>query len=234
MRLPIQLRRTALLLLPILLGAGAFLYLELNENSAGPKQFPRPDGSEAVASEPVPDGGSELATFGSGCYWCAEAVFQQVKGVKKVVSGFSGGHVPNPTYEQVCSGATGHAEVVQLTYDPSIISYAELLEVFWRTHDPTTRDRQGGDRGPQYRSAIFYHNQRQKRLAEQYKSQIDAAGVFSKPIVTEIEPYEQFFPADESHQNYYATHGEQSYCQVVIGPKLEKLRAVFHGKLKTE
>jgi peptide-methionine (S)-S-oxide reductase len=144
-----------------------------------------------------------------------------------VVSGYSGGHVKNPTYEQVCTGRTGHAEVIQVTYDPKEVSYARLLEVFWRSHDPTTKDRQGNDRGPQYRSAVFYHNDKQRELAEKYKQKIDAAGVFNAPVVTEIVPFTEFYPAEAYHQDYYARNSREGYCRVVIGPKLEKLRKVF-------
>jgi peptide-methionine (S)-S-oxide reductase len=175
----------------------------------------------------------ELATFGSGCFWCTEAIFQRVMGVHKVVSGYSGGRVENPTYEEVCTGGTGHAEVVQLTYDPAEISYDELLEIFWKTHDPTTLNQQGNDFGPQYRSVIFYHNDEQKRLAEEYKKKLDSAGIWSAPIVTEIVPYENFFPAENYHQNYYNDNPRQSYCSYIINPKLEKLRKIFPQKLKT-
>ena len=195
-----------------------------------PENFPvlAPD----EAGDAAPPGGPELATFGSGCFWCTEAVFQQMRGVKTVVSGYSGGKVENPTYEQVCGGGTGHAEVVQVTYDPAAISFPELLEVFWRSHDPTTRNRQGNDVGTQYRSAVFYHTDRQRDLAERYKKKIDEAGVFGKPIVTEIVPYTAFFAAEADHQNFYATNPRQPYCRAVIGPKVEKLKKVFAEKLK--
>jgi peptide-methionine (S)-S-oxide reductase len=159
-------------------------------------------------------------------------VFQQIKGVTKVVSGYSGGPVPNPTYAQVCSGTSGHAEVVQVTFDPAVVSYPELLEVFWRSHDPTTRDRQGHDSGPQYRSVVFTHSDRQRRLAEAYKRLIDAAGVYPNPLVTEIVPFTAFYPAEADHQNYFASNPRQPYCRAVIGPKVEKLRAVFRDMLK--
>jgi peptide-methionine (S)-S-oxide reductase len=200
-----------------------------SEHSPTPEPFPVPDpdqGADAAA------GGTELATFGSGCFWCTEAVFQQMRGVQKVVSGYSGGDVANPTYKQVCTGTTGHAEVVQVTFDPGVVSYPELLEVFWRSHDPTTRDRQGADVGPQYRSVIFTHTDRQRRLAERYKQKIDAAGVFPKPLVTEIVPFAAFYPAEDDHQNYYASNPRQPYCRAVIGPKLDKLRKVFQDRLK--
>lgn len=174
----------------------------------------------------------EQATFGAGCFWCTEALFARLRGVRSVTSGYSGGHVKNPTYKQVCTGTTGHAEVVQVTYDPQQISYAELLEVFWATHDPTTRDQQGHDIGPQYRSAVFYHTDQQRRLAEDYKKRLDAAGAFPAPIVTEITPYREFFPAEDYHQEYFELNGRQPYCQVVIRPKVDKLHKVFADKLK--
>ena len=188
---------------------------------------------EEVAATPAAKG-EDLATFGSGCFWCTEAVFLQLKGVKKVVSGYSGGTTPNPTYRDVCTGTTGHAEVVQVTFDPSIISYPELLEVFWRSHDPTTLNRQGNDVGTQYRSSIFYHSEDQKKLAERYKEKIDAAHVFTAPLVTEIKPFTAFYPAEGYHQDYYSTNSGQPYCRVIIAPKIEKLRKVFHEKLKAE
>jgi peptide-methionine (S)-S-oxide reductase len=176
--------------------------------------------------------GHEVATFGAGCFWCVEAVFQSLEGVQSVVSGYAGGHVENPTYEQVCSGTTGHAEVCQITYDPGKITYAELLEVFWQTHDPTTLNRQGPDSGTQYRSAVFYHNEVQKSLAEKYKKELDASGAWSDPIVTEITPYEDFYPAENYHQDYFNQNADQPYCSIVIRPKMEKLKAVFGDKLK--
>jgi peptide-methionine (S)-S-oxide reductase len=198
-----------------------------------PENFPVLEPAE-IGPEPVPPGEVEVATFGSGCFWCTEAVFQQMKGVKKVESGYSGGFVKNPSYEEVCTGRTGHAEVVQVTFDPKVITYAEMLEVFWRSHDPTTKDRQGNDSGPQYRSVIFYHSERQKQLAERYKAKIDAAAVFRSPVVTEISPYTEFFVAEPDHQNFYANNPRQGYCRVVITPKVDKLRKVFAEKLKTE
>ena len=174
----------------------------------------------------------EQATFGAGCFWCVEAVFQRLNGVKKVVSGYAGGHVKNPTYKEVCSGRTGHAEVAQLTFDPGLITYEELLEVFWKTHDPTTLNRQGGDVGTQYRSVIFYHNEAQKKLAMHYKSMLDASNVFDDPVVTEISALPEFYEAEDYHQNYFNNNPSQPYCSVVIGPKLEKMQHVFAAKLK--
>ncbi len=177
--------------------------------------------------------GMARATFGGGCYWCTEAVFQQLKGVRSVVSGYSGGSVKNPTYRQVCTGTTGHAEAIQVTFDPAVVSYEELLEVFWQTHDPTTPDRQGNDVGPQYRSVIFFHTSEQKQLAEHSKQKLDASGLFAGPIVTEIAAFTEFYRAEAAHQNYFAENSGQSYCRAVIRPKLEKMKRVFPDKLKT-
>lgn len=174
-----------------------------------------------------------LATFGAGCFWCVEAVFMDLNGVKSVVSGYSGGDAKNPTYKQVCSGTTGHAEVVQISYDPAVISFEELLEVFWKTHDPTTLNRQGADVGTQYRSAIFYHDEEQKRLAEEYKQKLDESGAFADPIVTEIVPFKEFYPAEDDHQNYFSQNESQPYCAFVIRPKVDKFRQVFGDKLKS-
>ena len=174
----------------------------------------------------------EKATFGEGCFWCSEAVFQRLRGVKSVVSGYSGGKVDKPTYEDVSSGRTGHAEVVQITYDPAQISFDELLKVFWQTHDPTTLNQQGHDVGTQYRSAIFYHNDQQRRIAEQYKEQLDKSGTFKSPIVTEITPFKNFFPAENYHQNYFNANPSQRYCQFVIRPKVEKFNKEFKELLK--
>lgn len=174
----------------------------------------------------------ETATFGNGCFWCTEAIFKDLKGVEKVESGYSGGKIKNPTYKEVCSGLTGHAEVIQITYDPSVISFDELLEVFWKTHDPTTLNRQGADVGTQYRSAVFYHNPEQKAAAEKYKSELNKENVFGKPVVTEITPFDAFYKAENYHQDYYENNPNQGYCQMVIAPKLEKFRKVFKDKLK--
>jgi peptide-methionine (S)-S-oxide reductase len=174
----------------------------------------------------------EKATLGAGCFRCTEAMFQRLEGVKPVVPGYSGGQVKNPTYEQVCSRSTGHAEVVQVTYDPAQISYAELLEVFWATHDPTMRNRQGNDVGTQYRSAIFHHSEEQRKLAEHFRKRLDASGAFGAPIVTDILPFRVFFTAENYHQDYYELNARQPYCQFVIRPKVEKLKKVFGDKLK--
>lgn len=164
------------------------------------------------------------ATLGGGCFWCLEAVFEKLKGVSDVTSGYAGGARKNPSYEQVCSGGTGHAEVVQITFDPSQISYSDLLEVFWEIHDPTTLNRQGNDVGTQYRSVIFYHDDQQKEIAE--KSKTAAASKFSSPIVTEIQPLPEFYPAEKYHQDYYRQNPFQPYCMIVISPKLKKLEKI--------
>ncbi|MEO5783830.1 MAG: peptide-methionine (S)-S-oxide reductase MsrA [Ginsengibacter sp.] len=179
------------------------------------------------------DNNIETATFGTGCFWCTEAIFQQLEGVIKVTSGYSGGHVVNPTYEQVCNKTTGHAECLNIEYDKSKITFDELLEVFWKSHDPTTLNRQGNDSGPQYRSAIFYHNDEQKQKAEKYKAELNQKGVFDNPIVTEIEPFTIFYLAENYHQNYYNNNGAQPYCSYVIRPKVDKIRKIFKEKLKT-
>ncbi|MBP9580816.1 MAG: peptide-methionine (S)-S-oxide reductase MsrA [Ignavibacterium sp.] len=174
----------------------------------------------------------ETATFGSGCFWCTEAIFERVKGVSKVVSGYSGGSVDNPTYKEVCNGTTGHAECTQITFDPAVISYDELLEIFWKMHDPTTLNRQGNDVGTQYRSVIFYHNDRQKQKAEYYKNKLTKEKIWDKPIVTEITKFEKFYPAEDYHQEYYDNNPNQGYCAYVITPKVEKFEKIFKDKLK--
>jgi peptide-methionine (S)-S-oxide reductase len=186
----------------------------------------------APAKEPESGVKTDTATFGTGCFWCTEAVFQQLEGVLKVSSGYSGGHVANPSYEEVCSKTTGHAEVCQVIYDPSKISFDELLEVFWQTHDPTTLNQQGNDVGPQYRSVIFYHNDDQRKRSEHYKAELDKSGAFGKPIVTAVEPYKNFYVAENYHQNYYNNNGSQPYCYYVIRPKVEKFQKVFKNKLR--
>jgi peptide-methionine (S)-S-oxide reductase len=209
----------------IVVGSGRFALPEVRT-----AQRPIPP---ADAPSGPPPSGDQQATFGAGCFWCAEAVFQRLKGVRSVVSGYSGGAVKNPTYEQVGSGDTGHAEVIQITYDPEVISFGTLLQVFWQTHDPTTRNRQGHDVGSQYRSVICYHNEEQRALAEHYKQQLDASGAFPAPIVTEIVPFTGFYPAESYHQNYFANHPQQRYCSVVIGPKVAAFEKVFKDKLKS-
>ncbi len=172
----------------------------------------------------------EVATLGGGCFWCLEAVYQEMKGVLKVESGYAGGHVPNPSYREVCTGTTGHAEVVQITYDPAVVSYADILEVFFTIHDPTTLNRQGNDVGPQYRSVIFYHNDEQKKIAQAAKNA--AVQLWPKPIVTEIAPLDRFYKAEDYHQNYYRSNPSQPYCVYVVGPKVEKFREKFRDRLK--
>jgi peptide-methionine (S)-S-oxide reductase len=172
-----------------------------------------------------------IATFGTGCFWCTEAVFQQLKGVKSVVSGFSGGHVETPSYEQVMTGTTGHTEVCQIEFNPEQISFEDLLEVFFETHDPTTLNRQGNDVGTQYRSAIFYHSEEQREIAERVKSENDASGNWKKSIVTEVTAFDKFYPAEDYHQNYFKNNPNQGYCRYVIAPKLQKFEKVFKLKL---
>lgn len=192
------------------------------------------DASKTMTTEKKEQSGLQVATFGNGCFWCTEALFQRLNGVEKVVSGYSGGKVKNPTYKEVCSGLTGHAEVIQITYDPKKISFDELLEVFWKTHDPTTLNRQGADEGTQYRSAVFYHTGEQKQLATEYRKKLDASGAFDNPIVTEITAFTEFYPAEDYHQNYYNLNGTAPYCSYVIQPKLEKFQKVFKSKLKVQ
>ncbi|MGE0757186.1 MAG: peptide-methionine (S)-S-oxide reductase MsrA [Pirellulaceae bacterium] len=189
---------------------------------------------DSTMPEPTqePSAAEEVATLGAGCFWCVEAVFQQLKGVTSVQSGYSGGHVPHPTYEQVCGKKTGHAEVCQIRFDPQQIRFEELLEVFWKVHDPTTLNRQGADEGPQYRSVIFYHSPKQRELAEKYKQKLNEVGAFRAPVVTEITSFTNFFPAEDYHQNYYRSNSYAPYCRLVIQPKLDKLREVFGSKLK--
>jgi peptide-methionine (S)-S-oxide reductase len=176
----------------------------------------------------------ETATLAGGCFWCLEAVFEQLKGIEKVESGYSGGNVPNPTYQQVSSGTTGDAEVVQLAFDPDVISFDEILEVFFTIHDPTTLNRQGADIGTQYRSAIFYHNAEQETTARKVIAEITAAKVWDAPIVTEVTPYDAFYKAEDYHQEYYRRNGRQPYCQVVITPKVTKFRKRYLNRLKAE
>ncbi len=174
----------------------------------------------------------ETATLAGGCFWCIETIFEDLKGVEKVESGYSGGTVDNPTYKQVCGGETGHAEVVQITFDPSVISYGKLLEIFFHIHDPTTLNRQGADVGDQYRSAIFCHDQTQKETAEKVRSEIQASGLWKDPIVTEIVPFEKFYSAEDYHQDYYKSNPEQGYCSMVIAPKVQKFYKEYKDYLK--
>ena len=174
------------------------------------------------------------ATFAGGCFWCTEAVYAQLKGVKRVTSGYIGGQLPNPTYKQVCTGQTGHAEAIEIEYDPEAVSFAKLLEVFFATHDPTTLNRQGADVGTQYRSGVFYHDSEQKRIAEEVIAKLDAARVFPRKIVTEVTPASTFYKAEDYHQDYFANNPQQPYCQAVAAPKVEKVRKVFKDLVKDE
>lgn len=174
----------------------------------------------------------EVATLGGGCFWCLEAVYDELKGVEHVESGYSGGHVANPTYREVCNGTTGHAEVVQVTFDPQVISFEEILRVFFTIHDPTTRNRQGNDVGPQYRSAIFYHNPEQRATAEKVIRELNEAKLWPNPIVTEVAPFTEFYEAEEYHQEYFANNPYQPYCQVIIAPKVAKFRKQYVNQLK--
>ncbi len=174
----------------------------------------------------------DTATFGGGCFWCTEAIYQRLDGVYTVVSGYAGGKTANPSYEEVCSGTTGHAECIQITFDPTKVSFDEVLKIFWKTHDPTTLNRQGNDVGTQYRSVVFFHNDKQKQIAEKYKVELDKSGAYDKPIVTEIAALPKFYPAEKYHQNYFNSNPNQGYCAFVVRPKVEKFEAVFKDKLK--
>jgi peptide-methionine (S)-S-oxide reductase len=176
--------------------------------------------------------GKELATLAGGCFWCLEAVYDELNGVEDVVSGYSGGKIPDPSYEMVCTGTNGHAEAVQLTFDPKIISFREILDVFFAVHDPTTLNRQGPDVGTQYRSAIFYHTPEQRAIAEQVIADLDVAHIWDAPIVTELKPFEKFYPAEAYHQEYFKRNPDQAYCRIVISPKVAKFRKRFLGKLR--
>lgn len=196
----------------------------MNNTSAATSQ-------EKLATPAVTD----TATFANGCFWCTEAIFEQLEGVISCTSGYTGGTVANPTYKQVCTGQTGHAECLQIVYDPKKVSFDELLEVFWETHDPTTLNRQGNDVGTQYRSGIFYHNEEQKQKAQLYKDKLDKSGAFDNPIVTEITPFSKFYPAEDYHQRYFDNNeNENPYCRIVIRPKVDKFRKVFKDKLRHE
>jgi peptide-methionine (S)-S-oxide reductase len=176
----------------------------------------------------------EFATFGGGCFWCTEAIFQELEGVESVISGYSGGTVDSPSYEEICTGRTGHVEVIQIQFNPEKISYEELLEVFFKTHDPTTLNRQGNDVGTQYRSVIFTHSEDQRAIAERIKGELNAEGIWDSPIVTEIVPFSKFFPAEDYHQNFYRNNPNYGYCRVIIVPKLEKFKEVFKSKIRSK
>jgi peptide-methionine (S)-S-oxide reductase len=188
--------------------------------------------NKAIKTDFTMNDNMQLATFGAGCFWCVEAVFQNLEGVIKVESGYSGGKIKNPAYREVCNGTTGHAEVCQITYDSSKITFDELLGVFWKTHDPTTLNYQGNDHGTQYRSVVFYHNEIQKEKALYYMKKLTEEKVFEDPIVTEISPYAEFYKAEDYHQNYYNDNKDQPYCRFVIAPKVEKFKKVFKDKMK--
>jgi peptide-methionine (S)-S-oxide reductase len=190
--------------------------------------------SKKMNEEKVNMAEMETITFGAGCFWCVEAVFQQIEGVVKVESGYSNGTAKNPSYREVCTGNTGHAEVVQVTFDPKKVSFDTILEIFWKTHDPTTLNRQGADEGTQYRSAVFYANEAQKQAAETWKKKLNDEHVFPNPIVTEITPLSNYSKAEDYHQDYYDLNGHNPYCQVVIKPKMDKLQKTFKDKLKKE
>jgi peptide-methionine (S)-S-oxide reductase len=185
-----------------------------------------------MTSEKISETKIDTAIFGAGCFWCVEAVFQQIKGVEKVESGYTGGTVKNPSYKEVCTGQTGHAEVCRILYNPDEVTFEELLEVFWGSHDPTTLNRQGNDAGTQYRSAIFYTNENQKVIAEQWKLKLNEEKAFENPVVTEIVPEKDFYAAEDYHQNYFNENGEQPYCALIIKPKVDKVKKVFAAKLK--
>ncbi|QDT69892.1 Peptide methionine sulfoxide reductase MsrA 2 [Planctomycetes bacterium MalM25] len=222
---------TRRLALPITtLAAAATLGALLTMSEPVPAEPFKPDPPASRSSE----NGQQLATFGGGCFWCTEAVFDATEGVHAAVSGYAGGRVINPTYEAVCSGTTGHAEVIQVTYDPAVISYKDLLQIFFRTHDPTTLNQQGADRGTQYRSVIYFHDDAQRAVAEEVKAALDASGAFRGPIVTELSPLDIFYPAEAYHQDYFARNPAQGYCRAVIAPKMEKYRKAFADKLKSE
>ena len=176
----------------------------------------------------------ETATFANGCFWCSEAVFKRLKGIKSVLPGYSGGQVKNPSYEQVCSGRTGHAESIQIEFDPKVISFEKILDIFWRTHDPTTLNRQGNDVGTQYRSAIFYHDLKQKEIAEESKRELENEGVYKNPIVTEITPFNSFYVAEDYHKNYYDEHRDAPYCSYIIDPKVHKLLLNYENDVRAE
>ena len=212
----------------IVKGLPLWIFMAFGCESGAQSVSKTPDMSDKEIQEVKTD----TATFGAGCFWCVEAVFQDLDGVMSVTSGYMGGSVKNPTYKEVCTGGTGHAEVARIVYDPAKITFAELLEVFWQTHDPTTLNRQGADVGTQYRSAIFYHSEAQREEAEKYKKELDASGAWDKHIVTEITPEETFYPAEDYHQNYYNQNGEAASCQFVIRPKVDQFRKVFGDKLK--
>jgi peptide-methionine (S)-S-oxide reductase len=211
--------------------SGILLFTITNCNAQDQQPMNNKTADESVSTE---NNDLQEATFGAGCFWCVEAIFEEVKGVKSVVAGYAGGELKNPTYQQVSSGTTEHAEVTHIVFDPSVVSYNELLTVLWHTHNPTTKNRQGADVGPQYRSVIFYHNEEQKKMAEQSLKETDASDLWADPIVTEIEPVSNYSKAKNYHQNYYENNPNAGYCTVVIAPKLKKFRKEFSDMLKDE
>lgn len=194
------------------------------------KTIPLSNMQNASSDVPVSSGKTEIATLGGGCFWCVEAIYQDLKGVTKVESGYSGGHIDKPTYREVCSGLTGHAEVIQVSFDPEVISYRDILRIFFTVHDPTTLNRQGNDKGTQYRSVIYYHSEEQKKIAEEVK--IEAKEAWDDPIVTEISAFDTFFKAEDYHQNYYKDNPNEGYCSFIIAPKVKKFREKFKDRLK--
>ncbi|MEW6126362.1 MAG: peptide-methionine (S)-S-oxide reductase MsrA [Acidobacteriota bacterium] len=215
------------LILPLFVAAQISCAAAQSSTSEG-KESTKAATSETTATAE----GKQVATLAGGCFWCTEAIFKELRGVERVESGYSGGSVKNPTYEQVSSGTTGHAEVIQITFDPTVVSFKELLEVFFVTHDPTTLDRQGADIGTQYRSAVFYHSKEQKKIAEEVIKDFTAQKLYPNPIVTKLEPFNAFYKAEEYHQNYYERNPEKGYCRIVIEPKVLKFRKQFINKLK--
>ncbi len=189
-------------------------------------------GPSNMSNQPAFGASEEVITLGGGCFWCTEAIFDELKGVKRVESGYSGGNLPDPTYEQVCTGTTGHAEVVQVTFDPRVISLNDILHIFFTVHDPTTLNRQGPDVGTQYRSAIFYRNDEQKKVAEEVMRDIEASRIWNAPLVTKLEPFKAFYTAEDYHQSYYANNSNQPYCRMVIAPKVAKFREKYRARLK--
>jgi peptide-methionine (S)-S-oxide reductase len=224
-----QIRTLVLMALVVATGAACGEKPRSKEVAQPPKEVTP---AMPAKQEPQAPAKLETAILGAGCFWCVEAVYQELKGVVSVESGYINGTVDNPSYEQVCTGGTGHAEVCQIKFDPALLSFKDVLEVFWKVHDPTTLNSQGADHGTQYRSGVFYTNPEQKALAEKLKKELDASGAWSKPIVTEIVPAATFWKAEEYHQNYFKTHPTQGYCKFVIAPKMDKFRHVFESKLK--
>jgi len=224
--------KTLIVVATILLGAVLWYAVRANRVEI-PNSNSEQSAGQSSTSQPAPAVGVEQATFGLGCFSCAEAMFEQLRGVESVDPGFSGGSSKSPSYEQVSSGKSGHAEVVHIAYDPKVISYDELLEVFWKMHDPTTVDRQGKDVGSHYRSAIFYHSNKQRQLAEHYKEKLEASGAFAAPIVTEITEFKAFYPAEKEHLDFYRLNPENQYCTTVIRPKMDEFKKVFAEKLRS-